>query len=183
MIRIGRCWYPVTVLGYGKRLGVWFQGCKKDCPNCISPEFQGTEDGLLCTPEELLVRLPEEEKPDGLTISGGEPFDQPDGLLALVRAWQERVNDDILVFTGYTLEELQERHEPVIDAVLQKIAVLVDGRYREEENTGVGLRGSKNQNIHIWKWQERHQGLETTSRSLQCVLLQDCLWMIGIPPK
>ncbi len=183
MMRIGRCWYPVTTLGFGKRLGIWFQGCAGGCPECISPEFQDPQEGRDCTPEEILSLLPQECKPDGMTISGGEPFDQPEALLGMIQAWEARFGDDILVFTGYTLEELKEMNSDVIDAVLEKIAVLVDGRYLREENNGTGLRGSANQNIHVWKWKERHEGLEKISRSLQCVLYGDQLWMIGIPPK
>ena len=183
MIRIGRVWFPVISLGYGNRLGVWFQGCGKDCRNCISPEFRDRDDGSVCLVEDILGVIEQEAQVDGLTVSGGEPFDQPEGLLELVMAYKEQVNDDILVFTGYSLEELHQQKSETIENILQNIAVLVDGRYVDEMNDGAGLRGSANQNIYIWKQKDRHADLETAARTVQCVFMDDYLWMIGIPPR
>ncbi len=179
-IRVGRLWYPVQTLGYGRRLGVWMQGCRKDCPGCISPEMKDPEKGEMRSISEV-IRLAARHKPDGFTVSGGEPFDQPESLLALVRGFTQ-ISDDILVFTGYTLEELHEMHSEAVEEVLGSIAVLVDGRYREKDNDGRGLRGSSNQTIYIRKYPERYADAENRQRTLQCVLLQDRLWMIGIPP-
>ncbi|MBR4027693.1 MAG: radical SAM protein [Lachnospiraceae bacterium] len=181
--KIGWVWFPVTALGYGKRIGVWFQGCKRQCENCISPKFQTQEGGSFYTAKEILDRFCEETQIDGLTISGGEPFEQPEALLELVIEYKKRMNGDILVFSGYTLEELHEKHTPVIEEILHHIAVLVDGTYIEEKNNGIGLRGSWNQNIHIWNYHERYSNAETKERTLQCVLLKNQLCFIGIPPK
>lgn len=182
-ITIGFVWYPVTALGYGKRLGVWFQGCSKQCENCISPEFQKLEDGTSCTAEEIIHVLDGRQNIDGLTISGGEPFDQPEALLELVMAYKEKFNDDILIFTGYTLDELHEKNSSVIEEILHHIAVLIDGRYVEDKNNGTGLRGSVNQKIHIWKHHERYHHAEKWDRTMQCIFMNNRLRMIGIPPK
>ena len=182
-ISVGFIWYPVTTLGYGNRLGVWFQGCNKRCENCISPEFQIPEKGKTYTIKEIFDFLPDEENIDGLTISGGEPFDQPEGLLRLVMAYKEKFNDDVLIFTGYTLEELHEKESLIIETILQNIAVLIDGRYIEGLNNGRGFRGSTNQNINVWKYYERYSKAEEINRKMQCVLMNDRLWMLGIPPK
>lgn len=181
--KVGLVWYPVSTLGYGKRLGVWFQGCKKRCRNCISPEFQGQEGGREAVAESILDAFCENMKPDGLTISGGEPFDQPEALLELVVAYKKRFNDDILIFTGYTLEELHEKKSLAVEGILKNIAVLIDGSYVEEQNNGVGLRGSSNQKIYVWKYKERYENAEAFTRRMQCVLLKENLLMIGIPPK
>ena len=69
-----------------------------------------------------------------------------------------------------------------VEEVLASIAVLVDGRYMEKDNDGRGLRGSSNQIIYIRKYPERYEDANDRQRTLQCVLLQDRLWMIGIPP-
>lgn len=53
ILSIGEIWYPVITLGYGKRLGIWFQGCQKNCMNCISPEFKVKENGILLHIEDL----------------------------------------------------------------------------------------------------------------------------------
>ena len=72
-----------------------------------------------------------------------------DQALELARLIEElkRYSEDILIYTGYRIEELQERSDAAV--VLDQAAVLIDGKYREEENSDVLLRGSENQRIHI----------------------------------
>ncbi len=66
-----------------------------------------------------------------MSILGGEPFQQPDGLLALVRALRARGCGHLLAYSGYTYEQLRRVAErrPAIGAVLDEIEVLVDGPY------------------------------------------------------
>lgn len=89
VLQMAACWYPVTVFGPGKKLGIWFQGCNKKCEECISPEFQPYEGGQKIEITCLLERY-HMEKPDGLVVSGGEPFDQPEALLDLVKEFEHR---------------------------------------------------------------------------------------------
>lgn len=181
-IRVGKIWYPVTTLGYGKRLGVWLQGCGHGCVGCISPELQPRSGGRVIKSSEIVELMKEKEPVDGMTISGGEPFDQPEGLLSLVRWFAGAYGSDILIYTGYTLEQLHAMRSPVVESILAEISVLVDGRYEEKRNDGLGLRGSSNQKIYIWKNPERYKDVEKCNRSMQCVFLRDRIWMIGIPP-
>ncbi|MBR1458124.1 MAG: radical SAM protein [Oscillospiraceae bacterium] len=182
-MRTAMLWYPVRTLGYGERLGVWVQGCSRHCEGCISPTFRDANQGTLLTPEEILSRIPEHAIPDGLTVSGGEPFEQPEELLALVQLFRERYADgDILVFSGYTLAQLREMQCPAVSETLERISVLVDGAYHPEKNSGVGLRGSDNQQIHVFRHARRYADAENAPRRLQGVLMEDRLWLIGIPP-
>lgn len=181
-IRVAAVWYPVTVFGTGKKLGVWFQGCSKNCKECISPEYQEYDAGIGITVEHLLS-LGKETTPEGLVISGGEPFDQPQALYKLVKTFIEKYNDNIIVYTGYTLEELIRKNDPVIVDTIRKIAVLIDGTYISELNTGKGLAGSKNQLIHVMKHHELYRDAEMWDRQLMCILREDnTVWMIGVPP-
>lgn len=181
-IQIAAAWYPVTVFGAGKKLGVWFQGCSKNCKDCISPEYQEYGAGTKATVEQLLS-FGKETCPDGLVISGGEPFEQPEELNRLVTTFVEKYNDNILVYTGFTLEELIRKKDPVITDTLRKIAVLIDGTYIPELNKGQGLAGSENQIIHVMKHQELYQDAEKWDRQLMCILKEDnTVWMIGVPP-
>lgn len=181
-ICVGKLWYPVVTLGYGKRLGVWVQGCGRECAGCISPELRTFSAGSILAPEQILERIPPDAEPDGLTISGGEPFEQADGILELVELFQSRYTEDILIFTGYTIEELYRKKSDRIEKILNRTAVLVDGRYIEGRNSKKGLRGSDNQRIHVFKFHERYDNAENQERRLQCVQTGDRLWMIGIPP-
>lgn len=179
-IRIGKIWYPVKTLGYGNRLGIWMQGCAKRCKDCISPEMQPTTGGKEIAVSEIIAYAVQQAI-DGLTVSGGEPFDQEEGLLELVRRFRP-ITDDILIYTGYTLQELRSRQSAAIEEILGSIAVLIDGTYQRDKNDGIGLRGSSNQKIHIYRYASRYADAETMDRKLQCVMLPEHLWMIGIPP-
>jgi anaerobic ribonucleoside-triphosphate reductase activating protein len=82
---------------------------------------------------------------DGLTVSGGEPFDQPDALAALLSAWRATLSASIFVFTGRELEEISgwlERHPGLIDAIMT-------GPFRSDLPQTLALRGSDNQKLHV----------------------------------
>lgn len=177
-----RVYYPVITLGYGNRLGVWVRGCSRACPGCISQELlEGTGEALAV--EELIKRIPSELDVDGLTISGGEPFDQAEGIADLIRWFKGCFGTDILVFTGYTYEELIERNDSKIKEILDNIAVLVDGPYIDSLNNGVGLRGSLNQRIIVKRHNERYRDAEHWRREVQFIGNGNSLLQIGIPPK
>lgn len=142
---------PVHSLGPGERVGLWLQGCARSCPGCISPELQPvtgseTEERLLA---DILLRTASIGKCRGLTVSGGEPFLQADALLRLLELVRDGF-EDILVYTGYTLEELRRGDcGPAGAECLDRIDVLIDGPYiRERNRPDCVLRGSDNQTIH-----------------------------------
>lgn len=150
-MNVARILYPVEVLGPGKRVGIWVCGCRRSCKGCSNPElwdqrpeYEATVDDIMA----LVSRIAESHEIDGFTISGGEPMDQPEALSQLLPQLSE-YSKDILAYTGYRIEELKDRKDPDTDTALSQIAVLIDGEYREEENTDVLLRGSANQRIHI----------------------------------
>ena len=165
-MRIKHICYPVRVLGPGERVGIWVTGCSHNCPGCMSPELQAYESGNQLEPERI-VELIQKVRIDGVTISGGEPFDQPRQLHRLVKLLCEQVTDDIVIYTGYTLQQLRQRQCPDTDGVLAAIAVLIDGRYVEQLDDGKGLRGSSNQCIHIFRRQERYAYMNDCKRQLQ----------------
>ena len=95
--------YPVTVLGPGKRIGIWTTGCNRRCPYCTSPSLWEFDDDLDVPVDNLIKQIENYKKEnvvDGITISGGEPFLQKD-LIVLLEKLRELQIDDILVYTGY----------------------------------------------------------------------------------
>jgi anaerobic ribonucleoside-triphosphate reductase activating protein len=87
---------------------------------------------------------------DGVSILGGEPFAQPDGLLALVRALRARGCPHLLCYSGHTYGGLRRRarRQPAVGAVLDAIDMLIDGPYVERLATGAGpWTGSGNQRV------------------------------------
>ena len=141
---ISRILYPVEVLGPGRRIGIWMDGCIHHCPGCSNPELW-EQQACYHTDADTVLRLVRmvaaEHEVDGFTITGGDPFFQPDALRELLPRLRE-IAPDILVYTGYLMEELPED-------ILSQITVLIDGKYVEARNHGEMLRGSDNQRILI----------------------------------
>lgn len=144
-ITLSRLHFPVTTLGPGKRIGIWLQGCSIRCPGCISADTWATTEGLTTTEaviEALLPWLPEAE---GITISGGEPFDQPEALLILLRELRRLSPLDVLVYSGYPFGALAEwlQEAPGL------IDTLISEPYDEHDSQTLALRGSDNQRFHF----------------------------------
>ena len=130
--------------GPGRRFAVWLQGCSIRCTGCCNPELFDPRRGTEVAATALVARIP--DAVEGITILGGEPFDQDLG--ELVRGARAR-GKTVMVFTGYTLAELRER-----GARLDGIDLLVDGRFdetRPEPPPPRGRRwiGSTNQVMHF----------------------------------
>lgn len=180
-LRVARIYFPVKTLGPGQRVGIWTSGCNRNCIGCISPELQSVEAGQALSSQEIIEIINRiGSAPDGFTISGGEPFLQIEALCDLIEELV-LVADDILIYTGYTLNELVERHDDRINRVISLCSAIVDGPYIDELNNGIGLRGSSNQKLYVFKHYERYCGLDTGKREVQTVLYGNKLLTIGIP--
>ena len=134
--------------GPGARFALWLQGCSIRCPGCCNPHLFEASSGPLVTVAALLDEIAAAPEPiEGITVLGGEPFDQAEGLAALVHAVAAR-GLSVVVFTGFTIEDLRARGGAASDA-LRAIDVLVDGRYHADEPERDRLWvGSRNQRFH-----------------------------------
>lgn len=134
--------------GPGLRYVLWLQGCTLGCPGCFNPLTHPSPGGRAREIGELVSEIcslvPEIE---GVSISGGEPFQQPDGLFELVSAIRQYTRLSLLVFSGFTYEEICRI--PAGPRVLDKIDVLVAGRYVASARHGRALLGSANQSVHF----------------------------------
>ena len=142
---VARILYPVKVLGPGNRIGIWMAGCKHRCKGCSNPElwdFQEKYKTSLQTVMVLVEQIAKDNVIDGFTITGGDPFEQPEDLKALLLQLR-KYSSDILVYTGYEYESIQKEYGDV----LSLISVLIDGKYEEEKNNASCLVGSDNQKI------------------------------------
>lgn len=180
-ISLGRMYYPVKALGPGNRVGIWMNGCNRGCAGCISPELQIYDTSKEVSVNELMQMIQRIQAPiDGFTISGGEPFLNPEALNAMMQSLVS-ICDDILIFTGYTIEELRIQKNEAINSVLNTCAALIDGPYIKELNDNKGLRGSSNQRCLIFKYHDRYKGIETSDRTLQNIMYGKNVLTIGIP--
>lgn len=161
--------YPVEVLGPGKRIGIWLVGCARKCPGCSNPELWST-DGRISVPVNSLLQsirsICSDNPVDGFTITGGEPMLQAAELFELVTGLME-LSEDILVFSGFTYEELEQTESTA--RILDKIAVLVDGPYIEEKNERLTLRGSSNQRVLLLKPEFENQYIRYLTKEQSCI--------------
>lgn len=183
MMQIERTLTGIVTLGPGSRLAVWVNGCHRRCKGCVSESLQAVAPENEC---EVVSHFDQFDLSgiDGVTISGGEPFDQPDGLYETVKYFVERGIADILVYTGFTLEELNEKNDERIAYILQNIAVLIDGPYVQELDSGIGnLKGSDNQRILFLKPEMKpaYDAFYKEDRKMQEFYIGNWVLAVGIP--
>ena len=102
--------------GPGVRNIVFFQGCDRHCPGCHNAGTWDTENGERMSVDELVSVIDENTPLRRITISGGEPLLQPEGLLTLVRMLHEK-DYDIAVYTGRSLEDVPQEILDNIDYI------------------------------------------------------------------
>jgi anaerobic ribonucleoside-triphosphate reductase activating protein len=131
-VRVAGYYHNSLVEGPGRRSSVLLSGCALACPSCWVPALHAPEAGSLVPVDIMAEALldPAYER-DGVSILGGEPFLQPEGLLALIQALRARGCPHIVCYSGYTYEGLLRRsvHQPAIVQVLDEVDVLIDGPY------------------------------------------------------
>jgi anaerobic ribonucleoside-triphosphate reductase activating protein len=83
------------------------QGCTIRCLGCFNPTTHDPRAGYEIDTQELVGRILG-EGPDiqGVSISGGEPFQQPEALLDLVKRFRA-AGLSVLVFSGYPIERIK----------------------------------------------------------------------------
>lgn len=148
-LRVHRIYHGSVVEGFGRRSVLQVQGCNLACAGCNSVSTHAFNGGVLLSIGEAAELLldPTGEPRDGVTVLGGEPFLQPEGLAALLRELKSR-RQHITLYSGFTLEELRARSESSVHLALTFADVLIDGRYVAAKSTNAKeWRGSSNQRI------------------------------------
>ena len=148
-VRIAGVVRESIVDGPGLRFVVFCQGCPHHCKGCHNEETHDFSAGYDCEIEKILKAVDANPLLDGVTFSGGEPLCQPEPFLKLAREIKKR-GLNLVVYTGYTYEALQERieREEALRELLELTDLLIDGPYIEEERDLTLLfRGSANQRV------------------------------------
>ena len=133
--------------GPGIRYTVFTQGCPHHCPGCHNPQTWAFEGGQPTTPQALFEDFQKDPILKGITFSGGEPFCQAEALAGLARL-VHGMGKDVTVFTGWTYEQLLEKNDPGVNALLAETDVLIDGPFVQAlRNLELRFRGSENQRL------------------------------------
>ena len=135
--------------GPGLRFAIFVQGCAHNCPGCHNPESHPYGTGRKYGVKKLLDMVEGNPLVRGVTISGGEPFDQAQACGELASMLKAH-GYDVWVYTGYLFEELLDRsdNDQVTKVFLDNIDVLIDGPFLETQRSyDLKWRGSSNQRI------------------------------------
>ena len=135
--------------GEGIRTSIFVTGCTHCCYNCFNEEYQNFNAGKEWTQSEtdLVVSYVKTPTCSGLTLLGGEPFQNVQGLLPVVRAVHAAAPEKkVWAYSGYTIDDILE--DELRSALLHEIDILVDGRFVDElKDPALRFRGSSNQRI------------------------------------
>lgn len=182
-MRIERAVNYVTALGPGRRLCVWVNGCSRGCKGCVSERLQKIDPTTETDIDEYFFGY-NLSSIEGVTVSGGEPFEQREELLRLLKYFKRKGVKDILVYTGYTLEELQKEGDEKVEEILKLVSVLIDGAYVAEQDLGThNLKGSENQRILYLdeSVKEKYEAYVKERREMQEMQLANVKLGVGIP--
>jgi anaerobic ribonucleoside-triphosphate reductase activating protein len=133
--------------GPGIRFAVFVQGCPHKCPGCHNPGTHPFQGGSAMDIEEVFAQFRHNPLLKGITLSGGEPFCQAGPLAELARLVHSACKD-VVVYTGYTYEELAASEDPAVQSLLSETDLLIDGPFIEEQkDLDLLFRGSENQRL------------------------------------
>lgn len=131
--------------GEGLRAVIWTQGCSHNCKGCHNPNTHDFSKGILKDIEEVKEEIKNLNLQDGITLSGGDPFFQPEACREIAKFAKEQ-GLNVWAYTGFLFEDLLKTEKT--RAMLDYIDVLVDGKFElENKSLNIKFRGSTNQRI------------------------------------
>jgi anaerobic ribonucleoside-triphosphate reductase activating protein len=185
-LALSRVHFPVTTLGPGRRVGIWFQGCSIRCLGCISADTWAKREPDLNVAELIQSSHVWLSECDGVTISGGEPFEQPEALAELLRLIRTDYDCDVLVYSGLSFEGLKD-HPLVLSGLID---ALISEPYLQDEAQTKPLRGSDNQCLHfltergLAQFSRFDRTDEQPEKSLDVMFdATGTVWLAGIPRR
>jgi len=177
-------------LGPFLRFALWVQGCPRKCPGCMTPESRPFDRGTIMNIDDLAAQVLSTPDIEGITISGGEPFMQAKALLCMIEQVKKKQDMGVIIYTGYTLEELKQKSGSEDGRDIQNLLgltdLLIDGPYIRELDDGLSLRGSSNQVVHCLTGRyadTADQYYGKPGRNVELHLLENEVFMAGIPGK
>lgn len=154
-LNIGKLLPKSSVSGPGNRFVIWVQGCSLGCPQCINQQFLSHDPKRIMPISEVYEIIASIPDIEGVTYSGGEPFEQAEALYYLSKLLK-RDGLTIMSYSGYTYDEIINCNDRHISNLLSTLDILVDGRFEAKVAVPLLWRGSKNQNIYFFTDKYRH---------------------------
>ena len=137
--------------GDGFRVALYVSGCKHGCNGCHNKETWDFKAGKEFTKEVEDILFDRLDKPyiNGLTLTGGDPLLNCDGILPILKRFRERYGNtkDVWLYTGFTIDEIMQSSD-LKNKVVELCDYIVDGKFDiEQKDTTLAFRGSRNQKI------------------------------------
>lgn len=131
--------------GPGLRFVIFTQGCPHKCEGCHNPQTHDFNGGYEVDTDGLLEKIKENPLLSGVTLSGGEPFMQVDKMVGFAKKIKN-LGLNLVVYTGFTFEQLLEKNNKTINEFLPLIDVLIDGKFElDKRSLELKFKGSTNQ--------------------------------------
>ncbi len=166
------------VNGPGNRFTLWTQGCSKGCSDCFNPETWSNKNNISLTPLEIFEHIKELDI-DGVTITGGDPLEQEEELLLLLKLLDTlSLSKGVILFSGFTYDEIRENR--VREECCSYIDVLIDGRYEKDKRISSGIKGSSNQNVIYFSSKIKEEEL-LIDQEVEICLEEDIISVTGFP--
>lgn len=135
--------------GPGVRYAIWVQGCPLRCKGCCNPELLAFRGGTESTVDALVARILATDGIEGISLLGGEPTSQAAALAPVCEAVQA-AGLSVMLYTGFTVEDLRAREDPAVDRLLAACDLVVDGPYeRDKPDAERRWIGSTNQGMRF----------------------------------
>lgn len=182
--QLNKIQYPVYNLGEGKRIGIWVQGCNLGCKGCVNKTLWSSKKGKSVSVVDVFNWLASIQNDfDGITISGGEPFQQYEQLISFLHLVKTKTDLTVHCFSGYYLNELNENFPDKL--FLKYIDTLVDGRYIEEQHEDTNIKGSSNQTVYsiIDEVAVKETKPSVSKKWSVNISKENRIYMTGIPKK
>lgn len=168
-------------MGPGKRSVLWVRGCSILCSGCITPEYLDHAVRTETTVEEIcdwIARMKLEHQIEGISFSGGEPFEQA-RVLSEIALFARSIDLSTLSWSGYTKSYLEKGHAPDgSQELLDALDVLIDGPFIRQRPTSLPLRGSSNQ--HLYLLTDRYKPEDFEQRYLELVVDPKHMRAVGV---
>jgi anaerobic ribonucleoside-triphosphate reductase activating protein len=147
VLRLSGIVWESIVDGPGIRCAVFAQGCPHHCAGCHNPQTHDFSGGYESTSDEIIAHMVKDPLLRGITLTGGEPFQQPEAMAELAQK-AKAAGYDVVAYTGYKLEQLVEMGNQYVDKMLKHIDILIDGPFvQAEKRHDLWFHGSTNQRI------------------------------------
>lgn len=186
-LRISHYVDETKVLGPFVRSALWVHGCCFNCEGCLAREMNSREY-KAADAEKLAEHFLSVKDTDGITISGGEPFLQAEALSLMIRRIRDaRPDYGVIIYTGFTFEELKDKNNASTNELLGMADIIIDGRYVKELDDGVPYRGSSNQRILLLtdRYKDISKEYYNTSgkRNIEIQVTGKNIYMVGVPSE